>query len=101
LKSKPSGHVEQLHVTHELCFVDSSSFLNGFNFDQQAIRDKQIKSQAFLEYNAFVFNSNGALIHRTNSTQLQFSQQASFVNALDETWPHDAMDLDCGANYLM
>ena len=89
-------HVEQFHVTEQLRLVNGNNFLNGFQLQQKAILDEQVKTQRLLEDDTFVLDLNRTLVYSAKLVQAQLSHQALFVNALDESRAFKPMHFDGG-----
>jgi hypothetical protein len=92
--------VQELHVAQKLGFVDRMHFLDGFDFDQEAVLDEQVESQFFDEHEAFVINLDLVLLLDGEAAQFQLATQSFFVDAFQQAWTEDAVDFDAGADHL-
>jgi hypothetical protein len=73
---EPDRNIEQFHVAEELSLVDREDVLDALQFEQQAPINQHVGSQRFIEYKAFVFDLNDALVGRGDISQLQLVHQA-------------------------
>jgi hypothetical protein len=84
--------VHEPHVAEKLGAVDGENLLNGFELDEEGVGDQEVEAEGFLEGDAFVFDSDDLLAAGRDLTEFEFSLEALFVDALDETGTFDAMD---------
>ena len=94
IQHQPKRHVEEFHVTEKLCFVNRQHVLDGLQLNQKAAVDEYVELQDLLEHLSFVIDRDVFLMDCRNAPQLELSEQAFFVNALQQSGPEDAMHLD-------
>ena len=80
-------NVKQFHVAQQLRLVNRHDVLNGFDFHLEAAIDEDIELENFVENQVLVANLHLALIDCRYAAQAKFVQQATLVNALEESWP--------------
>ena len=62
VEQQPNRHVEQFHVTEQLCLVNWRHLLDRLELNEKTIIDQQIEFQLLLEYRALVFDNDFFLI---------------------------------------
>jgi len=62
VNKQANWYIEQFHVAQELSFVDGENFLNGFEFEQEAMLDEHIEAKRFFKDDPFVFDLDFTLV---------------------------------------
>jgi hypothetical protein len=88
------GDSQEFHITQELRFVDGQNALDTFKFQEEATFNENVEPEIFIENQALVFNSDDALVDSGDFAKLEFTHQASLVNAFDEPRSLKSMNLD-------
>jgi hypothetical protein len=100
VEHQPQRHVQQFHITQQLGLVDRQDGLDGLEFNQETTLDQQIEPQRLLEHVVLVVDDDLLLLESGDASELEFTQEAPFVDALQQSRPHDPVHFDGGANDL-
>lgn len=98
---KPDRHIQQLHVTHKLGFVDRENGLHRFGFNQNTLINQQIEAEWFFTSKAFVRDGDLLLGNGRQTSQFKFFGETPFVNRFHQPRPLVAMDLNRCADYRL
>ena len=82
VNNQANGRIKQLHVAHGNGLVYRQNRFDSLDFHQQSFAYENVESQRFLELEPFVFDAHFLLADGRNASQLQFAQQAPFINTL-------------------
>ena len=88
------GDVEQFHVAEQLGLVDRQYILDRLQFEQQAAFDQNVKAERLFEDKTLVFDFDNALVDSSQLLEAQFAEEALLINAFDQTWSLDPMNLN-------
>jgi hypothetical protein len=61
IENQSERHVEQFYIAHELGLVDGYDLLDGFDFNQQAVLDKQVEAKRLLSRETLVVDDDEAM----------------------------------------
>ncbi len=78
-----------------MSFVYGLKFINRFYFDNNAIGNKQINTKPLIQVEALIMNRNWPLALKLDSSKLEFTAKARFVNRLKEPGTKGTMYLEC------
>lgn len=74
--------------------MDRQYALHSFDLNQYAALDKNVELQRFFKSDVFIPDFDGLLVADVQSSQFEFTYQASLVNTFQETWPKSPVDLN-------
>src|SRR5262249_13357968 len=80
--------------------MDRQTLRKGLEREKEKTADQQIKFQRFLEQGTLVIDHDLLLVEGGNASELEFAHQAPFVDTLQQSWSHDPVHFDGGANSL-
>src|SRR5262249_30227387 len=80
--------------------MDRQTLRKGLELDKETTADQQIKFQRFFEQRTLVVDHDLLLVESGNASELEFVHQAPFVDTLQQSWSHDPVHFDGGANSL-